>query len=80
MNSKSIELAARKWKRVEESWKVTQCPRSSLGVDKDEQLFNRVESESTMKVGACGVRLGERTFVSGSAYECGAQGFFVVDA
>ncbi|KAG5243840.1 hypothetical protein OIU76_009265 [Salix suchowensis] len=78
-SAESIELGASKWKRVEDAWKVSQCPRSSLGVSKDEQLFSWAESGSALKVGASSVHLGEKTFVSGSAYEGGPQGFFLVD-
>ncbi|CAK7337379.1 unnamed protein product [Dovyalis caffra] len=59
--------------------KASKCPRSSVRVDKDEQLFElgrvRVGSESR----GCGVQPCERTFVIGSAYKYGAQGFFFVD-
>ncbi|KAB5519563.1 hypothetical protein DKX38_023882 [Salix brachista] len=80
-SAESIEVGASKWKRVDDAWKVTQeqCPRSSLGVGRDGHLFSWAESVSEVKVGTCGVQLGERTFLSGSGYEGGPQGFFLVN-
>ncbi|KAJ6425729.1 hypothetical protein OIU84_026329 [Salix udensis] len=80
-SAESIEVGASKWKRVDDAWKVAQeqCPRSSLGVGRDGHLFSWAESVSEVKVGTCGVQLGERTFLSGSGYEGGPQGFFACE-
>uniref|UniRef100_A0A2P2L2B4 F-box/kelch-repeat protein At1g15670-like n=1 Tax=Rhizophora mucronata TaxID=61149 RepID=A0A2P2L2B4_RHIMU len=75
-----IELGEKKWNLVEGAWKATQCPRSCLGVGPNGNLFNWAEVGRALKVGACGVQLGEkRTFVSASTYQGGPQGFFLVE-
>ena len=72
------ELGTSQWRRVEEAWNVTQCPKSCVGVGKDGKLFCWAESDSEVRVGACGIEMGGMTFLSGSAFQGGSQGFFLV--
>ncbi|KAK9266577.1 hypothetical protein L1049_021642 [Liquidambar formosana] len=78
-SAESLELGTGQWRRVEDAWGQTRCPRSCVGVGKDGKLFCWAESDSSVGVGACAVELGDRTFVSGSAYQGAPQGFFMVD-
>ncbi|XP_022766862.1 F-box/kelch-repeat protein At2g44130-like [Durio zibethinus] len=74
-----LDLGTGQWSRVEEAWEPSQCPRSCVGVEKEKTLFCWADCDSAIRVGACAVPLGEWTFVSGSAYQGGPQGFFLVD-
>ncbi|XP_022743672.1 F-box/kelch-repeat protein At2g44130-like [Durio zibethinus] len=74
-----LDLETGEWSRVEEAWRASQCPRSCVGVGKDKKLFCWADRDSAIRVGACAVPLGGWTFVSGSAYQGGPQGFFLVD-
>ncbi|KAH7554236.1 hypothetical protein JRO89_XS12G0139500 [Xanthoceras sorbifolium] len=80
-SAESYKVGRAEWKRVEEAWRVSQCPRSCLGVAEDSKLFSWTESESEpvpgVQVGTCRVQLGESTFVSGSAYQGGPQEFYL---
>lgn len=67
------------WRRVEDAWRASQCPRSCVGVAKDSKLFCWAESDSAVRVGTCGIELGARTFVAGSTYQGGLQGLFLVE-
>ncbi|KAL5545603.1 hypothetical protein UlMin_005290 [Ulmus minor] len=67
------------WGRVEEAWRTSQCPRSNVGVGKDGGLFCWAESDPDVRVGSCGIELGGRTYVSGSPYQGGSQGFFMAE-
>ncbi|XP_002531581.2 F-box/kelch-repeat protein At1g80440 [Ricinus communis] len=75
-----IESGASEWRRVEDAWKdaaVNRSPKSCIGVDKGGKLLSWAEADSEVKFGACGVQSGEWALVSGSAYQGGAQGFFL---
>ncbi|KAK6244022.1 hypothetical protein QUC31_010431 [Theobroma cacao] len=74
-----MDLGTGQWRRVEEAWKGSQCPRSCVGVGKEKKFFCWADCDSAIRVGVCAVPLGESTFVSGSAYQGGPQGFFLVD-
>ncbi|XVF07438.1 hypothetical protein REPUB_Repub06bG0138800 [Reevesia pubescens] len=74
-----MDLETGQWSRVEETWKARQCPRSCVGIGKEKKLFCWADCDSALRVGVCGVHLGECTLVSGSAYQGGPQGFFLVD-
>lgn len=67
------------WRRVDDAWRVSQCPRSCVGLAKDGKLFCWADSHPAARVGTCGVELGARAFVAGSAYQSGPQGFFLVE-
>ncbi|KAK8628817.1 hypothetical protein V6N13_009400 [Hibiscus sabdariffa] len=75
-----MDLRTGEWSRVEEAWNASQCSRSCVGVGKEKELFYWGDSYSGIRVGACAVALGEWTLVSGSAYQGGPQGFFLVDS
>ncbi|TYG54036.1 hypothetical protein ES288_D09G157100v1 [Gossypium darwinii] len=74
-----MDLRTGEWRRSEEAWKASQCPRSCVGVGKEKKLFYWGDCDSAIRVGACAVPLGEGTLVSGSAYQGGPQGFFLVE-
>ncbi|XVF75992.1 hypothetical protein PTKIN_Ptkin13bG0231800 [Pterospermum kingtungense] len=74
-----MDLKTGQWSRLEEVWKANQCPRSCVGVGKEKKLFNWADCDSAIRVGVCAVPSGEGTFVSGSAYQGGPQGFFLAD-
>ncbi|CAK9151898.1 unnamed protein product [Ilex paraguariensis] len=74
-----LELETGKWRRVEDAWRATQCPRSCVGKGKNENLICWAESDSAVQVGACGVDIGEISLVTGSAYQGAPHGFFMLD-
>lgn len=78
-SAESYDLGTGQWRHVEEAWKATQCPKSCVGVGKDGKLFCWAESDPEVRVGTCGIELGWRTFLSGSAYQGGLQGFFILE-
>ncbi|KAK6941968.1 F-box domain [Dillenia turbinata] len=73
-----FDLGTSQWKRVENAWTdSTQSPRSCAGVGKDGKMFCWSGSDSGLKVGACAVQCGDWTFLTGSAYQGGPQGFYL---
>ncbi|KAL2464757.1 F-box/kelch-repeat protein [Forsythia ovata] len=75
------DLSTGEWRRVKDAWRASQCPRSCVGVmgGKSGNLMCWAESDSGVRVGACGFDLGDRTLVTGSAYQGAPHGFFLVD-
>lgn len=73
------ELSTGEWRQVENAWGSSQCPRACVGVGKNGNLTCWSESDPNVKVGACGVDLGDRTLVTGSAYQGAPHGFFFVE-
>ncbi|KAK6945416.1 F-box domain [Dillenia turbinata] len=72
------DLGASHWERDENAWtESTQSPRSCVGVGKDGKLFCWSGSDPGLKVGACAVQCGDWTFLTGSAYQGGPQGFYL---
>ncbi|KAK4777788.1 hypothetical protein SAY87_017975 [Trapa incisa] len=59
------------------SYAVTtgRCPRPSTGVARDGQLVSWAESNSEIRVGVCGIHLGELTLLTESEYQGAQQGF-----
>lgn len=78
-SAECYELGTGQWRRVEEAWRVTQCPRSCVGVGQDGELTCWAECDSAVRVGACGVDLGETALVTGSAYQGAPHGFFLAE-
>ncbi|XVE75783.1 hypothetical protein DITRI_Ditri12bG0120300 [Diplodiscus trichospermus] len=74
-----INVETGKWSRVEAAWKASQSPRSCVGVGKEKKLFSWTNRDPAVRVAECTVPLGEWTFVCGSAYQGGPQGFFLVN-
>ncbi|KAL3631626.1 hypothetical protein CASFOL_024610 [Castilleja foliolosa] len=67
-----------RWRRVEDAWRVSRCPRSCVGVTRDKNGVSLVcgsEVDSAVQVGGCGVDLGMWTLVTGSAYQGAPHGF-----
>ena len=67
------------WRRVDGVWEPGQCPRSCVGVRRDGKLVSWAESDSAVRVGTCGVMLGARTLVTGSAGQGAPQGLYMVE-
>lgn len=72
-----FEPEKNQWRRVEDAWGLGQCPRSCIGVNKEKNLISWAESEPAVRLGVCGVELGDRTLVTGSAYQGAPPGFFL---
>lgn len=66
------------WKRVEGAWEPGRCPRSCVGVGKDGRLVNWADSDSSVRVGSCGVKLRGQTLIAGSAYQGGPHEFIMI--
>ncbi|GAA0185451.1 hypothetical protein LIER_32739 [Lithospermum erythrorhizon] len=67
------------WRRVDDAWNASQCPRSRVGKGKNGNLLCYTEFNSAVQVSACGVDLGGQTLVTGSAYQGAPHGFYIVD-
>lgn len=67
------------WRRVEEAWGVSRCPRSCVAVGQTGNLTSWDAYEPAVQVGTCGVDLGEWSVVSGSAYQGAPQAVFVME-
>ncbi|KAJ7980568.1 F-box/kelch-repeat protein [Quillaja saponaria] len=75
----AYEFESGLWKRVDLSWEVGRCPRSCVGFGKDGKLVSWAESDSGVRVGACGIVLGAaQTLVTGSEYQGAPNGFYLV--
>lgn len=72
-----FEPEKNQWRRVEDAWVPGQCPRSCIGVNKQKKLISWAETEPAVRLGVCGVELGDRTLVTGSAYQGAPPGFFL---
>ncbi|KAL3534000.1 hypothetical protein ACH5RR_007521 [Cinchona calisaya] len=73
------ELGTGQWKRVEDAWGVTQCPRSCVRAGQNSQFTSWAECDSAVRVATCGVDLGERALVTGSAYQGAPHGFYLAE-
>ncbi|KAL6502770.1 hypothetical protein OROHE_024197 [Orobanche hederae] len=74
------EIGSGQWRVVEDAWRVSRCPRSCVGVARGKNgntLVCWADVVSAVQVGGCGVDLGERTLVTGSAYQGGPHGFYL---
>ncbi|KAK4762599.1 hypothetical protein SAY87_013826 [Trapa incisa] len=60
------------------SYAPGRCPRSSAGVSKDGRLVSWSESNTEVRVGVCGVSLGEFTLLTESEYQGAQQGFYTL--
>ncbi|GMP87115.1 hypothetical protein CsSME_00039634 [Camellia sinensis var. sinensis] len=76
-SAESFDTETGTWKRVEDAWGVSQCPRSCVGLGKVGNLICWAESDPAVRVGACVVDLGDRTLVTGSAYQGAPHGFYL---
>ncbi|KAL7098129.1 hypothetical protein ACP275_10G185800 [Erythranthe tilingii] len=73
------EFGSGGWRVVEDAWRVSRCPRSCVGGKNGNSLKCWSEADTAVQVGACGVDLGERTVVTGSAYQGAPHGFYLVE-
>ncbi|KAK4783826.1 hypothetical protein SAY86_018194 [Trapa natans] len=67
--------ASGEWRMVDGAWETGRCPRPSTGVARDGQLVSWAESNSEIRVGVCGIHLGELTLLTLSEYQGAHQGF-----
>ncbi|CAI9097462.1 OLC1v1033894C1 [Oldenlandia corymbosa var. corymbosa] len=74
-----FDPATGEWTRVEDAWRGTQCPRSCVSAAQNGQLTSWAECDSAVRVGTCGIDLGEVALLTGSPYQGAAHGFFFVD-
>lgn len=72
-------IGSGEWRRVEGVWEAGRCPKSCVGVGKDGGLANLGELDPVVRVGVCGVMMGNRVLVTGSEYEGAAQGFYTAE-
>ncbi|GMI87442.1 hypothetical protein HRI_002413500 [Hibiscus trionum] len=68
------------WRVAEGVWEAGRCPRSSIGIGKDGDLMNWGEVDPAVRVGSCGITLGDRVLVTGSEYQGGHHGFYMVES
>lgn len=78
-SSESFDIESGQWSRVDDTWKASQCPRSCVGVGPSGDFVCWAGSDPEVRVGVCGVDLGDMTLVTGSAYQGAPQGFFLVE-
>ncbi|KAL4304502.1 hypothetical protein GQ457_10G028670 [Hibiscus cannabinus] len=67
------------WRVAEGVWEPGRCPRSIVGIGKDGELMNWAELDPAVRVGSCGIPLGDRVLVTGSEYQGGPHGFYTVE-
>lgn len=67
---------AAEWRRIDGAWERSRCPRSCAGVASEGRLVNWAESNSEIRVGACGVAMGELTLLTGSECQAAPQRFY----
>ncbi|KAF5735711.1 Galactose oxidase/kelch repeat superfamily protein [Tripterygium wilfordii] len=73
------DFSSGQWRPVEGVWEAGGCPRTCVGVGKDGQLVNWAELDPAVRVGICGVTLGSRALVTGSGYQGGPHGFYMME-
>ncbi|CAA0837504.1 F-box/kelch-repeat protein [Striga hermonthica] len=73
------DIGSGQWRRVEDAWRVSRCPRSSVGVANGNSLVCWAEADSAVRVGACVVDLGDPILVTGSAYQGAPIGFYLME-
>ncbi|KAI3696893.1 hypothetical protein L6452_29498 [Arctium lappa] len=74
-----LETSTGTWRRVESAWGVSRCPRSCVSFGQNGNFTSWDDSEPAVQVGTCGVDLGDRSLVTGSAYQGAPQAVLVVE-
>lgn len=74
-----LDIGSGTWRRVEEAWGVSGCPRSCVSIGENGSLTSWDTLEPAVRVGTCGVDLGDRVLVTGSAYQGAPQTVFVME-
>nr|GMD03784.1 F-box/kelch-repeat protein At1g15670-like [Ipomoea batatas] len=79
-SAEALQMETGEWRRVENAWACgsSQSPRGCVGVDKNGNLRSWTECDPAVRVGSCGIDLGECCILTGSAYQGGPHGFFFV--
>ncbi|KAL8214381.1 hypothetical protein R6Q57_003830 [Mikania cordata] len=72
-----LDMTTGTWRRVEEAWRVSGCPRSCLAVGQNCSFTSWAGVELSVQVGTCGVDLGDRAVVTGSGYQGGPPTVYV---
>ncbi|XP_052176521.1 F-box/kelch-repeat protein At2g44130-like [Diospyros lotus] len=79
-SAESFDPQTGRWRRVEDAWRASQCPRSCVGwVGEDGKLGSWAESDPGVQVGTSAVELGSRTLVTGSGYQGGPPGLYIAE-
>lgn len=78
-SAESLQLETGEWRRVENAWWPSQCPRGCVAVDKNGNLMSWTELDPAVRVGSCGIDLGECSLLTGSAYQGAPHGFFFME-
>ncbi|EPS68045.1 hypothetical protein M569_06729 [Genlisea aurea] len=73
------------WRRVEDCWRVSRCPRSCVGARNGGErgislvCLGEEDEEAGVKTAVCGVEIGDWTLLTGAAYQGGPHGFYLMD-
>lgn len=75
------DIGSGKWRRVEDVWSTNnKSPRGCVGLVKDKGgLVRWDELDAVIRVGTCGLEIGDWAVVTGSGYQGGPHGFYLVD-
>ncbi|KAE8654681.1 Ureide permease 2 isoform 1 [Hibiscus syriacus] len=68
-----------RWRVAEGVWEPGRCPRSSVGIGEDGKLIDCSGLDPVVRVGARGITLGDGVLVTGSEYQGGPHGFYMVE-
>nr|XP_043633904.1 F-box/kelch-repeat protein At2g44130-like [Erigeron canadensis] len=74
-----FDTESNKWRRVEEAWGTSRCPRGCVRVGQNGNMTCWGDSYPAIQVGSCGVHIGDRTLVTGSAFQGGTQTFLLTN-
>ncbi|PWA82926.1 Galactose oxidase, beta-propeller [Artemisia annua] len=72
-----LDTITGKWRRVEGAWGLNKCPRGCAKAGQNGNFTCFSDMDPAIQVGSCGVDLGDRTLVTGSACQGGPQTFFI---
>ncbi|PIA53893.1 hypothetical protein AQUCO_00900459v1 [Aquilegia coerulea] len=74
------DMEKNEWRKADGVWIEGKCPRGCVGVNSDDgKLICLAELDSEVRVGTCGVKLGDLSLVTGSAYQGITQGFYTLN-
>jgi len=73
-----FDIGTGAWRRVEGVWRVSRCPRSCVAVGQNGNFTSWDLYEPGVQVATCGVDLGDRVLVTGSAYQGAPLAVYVV--
>lgn len=74
-----LDIVTGEWRRVEDVWRVSRCPRSCVAVGQNGNFVSWDLYEPGVQIGSCGVDFGDRVVVSGSGYQGGPLAVYIVE-